>query len=55
MKGYRKLSVCVVYLVISISLLVAGFYSGEAWLKYSATILAAFFGANLFEHIGGRK
>lgn len=50
MKGYRKFSMCLIYLVLSSIFLAKGIVDGDAWMKYTAAVLGGFMGANLFEH-----
>jgi len=53
MIGLRKTMVCFLYLILSMVALKMGLVEGSDWLKYTTAILAAFFGANMFD--GAKK
>ena len=55
MNGYRKMSICAIYLLISAAFLMAGMLDGETWMKYTSVAVGGFMGANLFEHVGSKK
>lgn len=49
--GFRKFTLAAVYLVVAIVLLLAGVIPAEGWLQHVTSVVVAFMGTNIGEHL----
>ncbi len=49
--GFRKWTMAIVFLVVAVALLCAGFIPSDTWLDNVAEVMVAFMATNVGEHI----
>lgn len=49
--GFRKFTMALAFLVVAISLLLAGYVPADDWLKHVGAVMTAFMATNVGEHI----
>jgi len=50
LNGFRKWSLAIIYLAVSVALLVTGQIGSVDWMKYTSEVIAAFMATNIGEH-----
>jgi len=49
--GSRKFLLAILFMSVSLFLLISGKIPAEDWLKHMTTVMVAFLGANISEHV----
>ena len=49
--GFRKFTVAIIFLVVSLGLLLGGVVTGGDFMKYNSSVIVAFMATNIGEHL----